>query len=90
MFGYSEYMHTTVTTINQPIYVVVDFSFPIISIRSFTWGGREYEVDGTNMFHIERNQQKSFYHFAVSSGGNSYELVYDPVMLDWRLEAIVN
>ena len=42
-----------------------------------------------NLFHIERDGNRRMYHFSVSSHGNSYELIYDPVKLEWKLGDIV-
>lgn len=91
MFGYGVYMQpTTATAINEAIYVTVDFSFPVISVLSFTWNKRTYEVESTNMFHIEKDHDRTLYHFAVSCSANCYELVYNPLTLEWRLETLIS
>lgn len=77
-------------SIQEPIKVVASFAPNKFKVHFFNWRDRSYQVESMNLFHIEKNGNKRLYHFAVSSQGNSYELVYDPITLDWQLKDIVS
>ncbi len=82
-------MEETKTQVEEPIKVIASFSPNRFKVHFFNWRERTYRVESMNLFHIERDGEKKMYHFAVTSRGNSYELVYDPVKLDWQLGNIV-
>lgn len=76
--------------ISEPIRVLASFAESSIKIHFFHWRGRVYKVESMNMFHLEKDGDHKLYHFAVAVGGNSYELTYNPILLEWRLEEVVN
>jgi len=82
-------MEEVKTAIEEPIKVVASFSPSKFKVHFFNWRDRTYQVESMNLFHIERDGNKKLYHFAVTAQGNSYELVYNPVTLDWQLGDIV-
>lgn len=82
-------MENVKSTIKEPVKVVASFSPNKFKVHFFNWRDRTYQVQSMNLFHIARDGNKKLYHFAVTSGGNSYELVYNPVTLDWQLSDIV-
>lgn len=82
-------MEEVKTAIQEPIKVIASFSPHKFKVHFFNWRERTYPVETMNLFHIERDGNKKLYHFAVSSRGNSYELVFNPVTLDWQLAEVV-
>ncbi len=78
------------TNIEEPVKVIASFSPQKFKVHFFSWRDRTYQVQSMNLFHIARDGNKKLYHFAVTAAGNSYELVYNPVTLDWRLADIVS
>ncbi|MBI4947941.1 hypothetical protein HY844_00030 [Candidatus Berkelbacteria bacterium] len=81
-------MKDVVTAIAEPIKVVASFSSSSIRIHFFNWNDRIYKVDSVNLFHISQDGNTKSYHFSVSVGANSYELLFDPTTLSWRLENV--
>lgn len=81
-------MKDVVTAIAEPVKVVASFSGSKIRIHFFNWNDRIYKVDSVNLFHISRDGNTKNYHFSVSVGANSYELLFDPITLSWRLENV--
>lgn len=77
-------------SIRESVKVLASFQPKSIRIYFFSWRNRTYKVDSMNMFHISKDADKHFYHFAVSSCDNTYELVFDPSGLSWQLEEITN
>lgn len=75
--------------IEEPIKVVASFSPHKFKVHFFSWRDRTYQVESMNLFHIEKDGNKKLYHFAVSAEGNAYDLVYNPVTLDWQLADVV-
>lgn len=75
--------------VHEPIRVVASFDGPKVRLHSFEWRGRIYQVESVNLFHIEKDAKKSLYHFAVSSAGNDYDIVFDPISLSWKLQEVV-
>ncbi len=79
-----------VERVSEPIRVLASFSESAIKIHFFHWRERIYKIERMNLFHIERNGDTKLYRFAVSVKGNSYELSYNPINLEWRLEEVVS
>ncbi|MFH0852972.1 MAG: hypothetical protein V1853_01020 [bacterium] len=52
---------------------------------AFHWGKNRYQVDKVNLTYRRRDGGKLYYHFAVSSGGNTFDLCFDSVTLEWYL-----
>ncbi len=78
------------TRVGESVKVVASFSPNRFKVHFFNWRDRTYQVQSMNLFHIARDGNKKLYHFAVTAAGNSYELVYNPVTLDWQLEGVVS
>ena len=76
--------------VTEPIRVLASFAENKIKIHFFNWRDRIYKVDSMNLFHIEKDGTKKRYHFAVSVEGNSYQVSYDPITLQWQLEEVVS
>jgi hypothetical protein len=75
--------------LGESIRVVASFDGPKIRLHSFEWRERIYQVESVNLFYIEKDAKKSLYHFAVSTGGNDYDIVFNPINLTWFLQEIV-
>lgn len=75
--------------VHEPIKVLASFAENKIAIHFFNWRERIYKVKSVNMFHIEKDGTKKLYHFAVTVEGNSYELVYNPITLEWIVEEVI-
>jgi hypothetical protein len=73
----------------EAVKVLASFDKANLKIYFFSWRNRTYKVDTINMFHISRDGDKRYYHFAVSSGPNTYELMFDPGRLRWQLTEAV-
>ena len=78
-----------IDTIDEPVKVLASFALPNIKIHSFFWRDRIYKVEATTMFHIANESNRKIYHFSVSSGGNAYDLAFDPISLSWLLTSAV-
>ncbi|MFA4858344.1 MAG: hypothetical protein WC901_05280 [Candidatus Margulisiibacteriota bacterium] len=53
--------------------------------RWFVWEGRKYDVQSINYIWDDRNGEEKITYFAVSCGGNCYELAYHTGQMVWRL-----
>lgn len=89
--------------IGERIRVLASFAPHKILIHFFNWRDRNYRVDKANLFHIEKNNNRSLYHFAVTateggnsersrtgSSGNDYQVVFNPTTLEWYLRDVVS
>jgi len=76
--------------IGERVKVLASFAPEKLTVHFFSWRERTYKVDSMNLFHVEKDAEHQIYHFAVSSLGNTYELTFDPVSLDWQLRDIVS
>ncbi|OGD61049.1 hypothetical protein A3A71_02310 [Candidatus Berkelbacteria bacterium RIFCSPLOWO2_01_FULL_50_28] len=83
-------MEETKQEVGERIRVLASFAPHKILIHFFNWRNRNYRVDTANLFHIEKSNNRSFYHFAVSAAGNDYQIVFNPTTLEWYLRDIVN
>ncbi len=83
-------MENAKTAIKEPVRVIASFGPNKFKVHFFNWRDRTYQVQSMNLFHIARDGNKKLYHFAVTAAGNSYELVYNPVTLDWQLSDVVS
>ena len=54
----------------------------------FFWNNRQIKIDKVNLVHTTKDGANPNYHFSVSSGGNFYQLGFDPIKLSWFLEAV--
>ena len=79
----------TVEEIGERVKVLASFAPEKLIVHFFSWRGRTYKVDSMNLFHVERDADRQIYNFAVSAGGNTYQLTFDPVSLDWQLKDIL-
>ena len=78
-----------VQEVGERIKVLASFAGPKVRIHFFSWRGRTYKVDSMNLFHIEKDAQRQIYQFAVSAIGNTYQLTFDPITLEWQLRDVV-
>lgn len=76
--------------IGERVKVLASFTPKKIRIHFFAWRDRTYKVSSVNLFHIAKDGDRKFYHFAVSAAGNSYLLVFDPVTLEWKLAEVID
>lgn len=74
--------------INERVSVVAIFKNGQAVPHSFRWRGRKYLVEKVNLVHEEKRGKEILFCFSVSSGGNSYELIFDNLHLTWTLEKI--
>lgn len=74
----------------ERVRVLASFAPKKIRIHFFSWRERTYKVDSVNLFHIAKDNDRNFYHFAVSAAGNSYLLIFDPVTLEWKLVEVID
>jgi hypothetical protein len=75
--------------VGDKIRVLASFAERKIQIHFFHWHDRIYKVETTNLFHIEKDGNAKYYHFAVSSQGNDYQIAFNPVTLEWQLKDVV-
>ena len=75
--------------VRERVKVLASFTNFKITIHFFSWRDRTYKIDSMNLFHIERYGKRLIYNFAVSSNGNSYQLTFDPITLEWQLKGVV-
>jgi hypothetical protein len=54
----------------------------------FDWRRRKYEVRQVTSTWEERQGAATLFHFAVSDGGNLFELTYNAMAHTWRLAAV--
>ncbi len=80
----------TVQEVGEDVRVLASFAGFKVTIHFFSWRGRTYKVDSMNLFHIEKDAQRQIYNFAVSALGNTYQLTFDPVTLEWQLKDVVS
>ena len=76
--------------IQEPIRVIASFNGPKVKLHSFEWRNRIYKVDSVNLFHIEKDADRRLYHFNTSSGGNDYDIVFNPANLSWKLQEVID
>jgi hypothetical protein len=74
--------------LSEPINVWVFFKKSAIKPHTFFWNKRQIKIDSINLVHSSKNGSSVFYHFAVSSGGNFYQLRFDTKDLKWFLEGV--
>jgi len=75
--------------VGERVKVLASFAGFKITIHFFSWRGRTYKVDSMNLFHIEKDAEHQIYNFAVSALGNTYQLTFDPVTLEWQLKDVL-
>lgn len=75
--------------IGEGVKVLASFNATKLVVHFFSWRGRTYRVESMNLFHVEKDADRQIYNFAVSSGGNTYQLTFDPVSLDWQLRDVL-
>lgn len=75
--------------VGERVKVLASFAGFKITIHFFSWRGRTYKVSSMNLFHIEKDAQHQIYNFAVSAVGNTYQLTFDPITLEWQLKDIL-
>jgi len=74
--------------LTEPINVWAFFENGKLKPKIFLWHGRQIKIDTINFVHTTKHGFSPAYHFAVSSGGNFYQLAFDTVGLKWFLEAV--
>ncbi|MCR4278123.1 MAG: hypothetical protein NUV80_01595 [Candidatus Berkelbacteria bacterium] len=79
-----------VQEVGEKVKVLASFAGFKITIHFFSWRGRTYKVDSMNLFHVEKDAQHQIYNFAVSALGNTYQLTFDPVTLEWQLKDVLS
>lgn len=79
---------TAVEEINEPIKVLASFDAGRLRLHTFLWNDRIYKVDRFNLLHISKDGAGQRYHYCVSSAGSDYQLRFNPIDLEWRLEKV--
>ncbi len=88
-FGfYSGYLKKVYEDIAEQIAVVAVFKNGHALPHSFDWRGRRYRVEAVNLEHQEKRGDDLIFCFALTAGGNSYELSFNSHLLTWTLEKI--
>ncbi|HCJ52478.1 MAG: hypothetical protein A2898_04345 [Candidatus Kerfeldbacteria bacterium RIFCSPLOWO2_01_FULL_48_11] len=77
-----------VERMREPIRVVVDFDGVKVRPLAFLRAGKRYDVERVNLVYRKRVGSRYVWCFAVSDGGNTYGLEYDPERLIWVLSEI--
>lgn len=72
----------------DPVNVWVFFKKGEITPHVFFWNKRRITIDKINLVHQSRDGANTRFHFAVSSGGNFYQLGFDSGDLKWFLEKV--
>lgn len=69
----------------DPIGVLVAFRDRQVTPIAFHWGKKRYRVERVNLAYRRRDGNKLYYHFAVSSQDNTFDLCFDTIRLEWCL-----
>lgn len=74
-----------ITEIGEPIEVGVVFKEAGPRPVWFVWKGRKYPVERVTYRWKEKSGDSWHYCFSVFDGANTFELIYDSKLLQWKL-----
>ncbi len=77
------------TDIGETVRVGAVFSGAAVQPRWFDWQQRRYDITTVTYRWQSRMGEALLAHFAVSAGGNLYELSFNRQTLQWRLEKAI-
>lgn len=83
-------MREVVQEIGERVRVLASFAGSKITVHLFNWRDRTYKVDSMNLFHIQKDADRQIYNFAVTAVGNTYQLTFDPITLEWQLKDVLS
>lgn len=76
--------------IDEQIEVDIVFLKRGVVLRSFSWGGRVYQIHELSMIHHEWRGREKVYFFSVSDGVNFFRLRFSTDNMAWWLEEMYN
>ena len=76
------------TAVNEPIEVGAVFRKSGIRPVWFLWQGRKYPVERVTYRWKEKVGESWLHSFSVFDGANTFELIYDSKLLQWKLGRI--
>lgn len=76
------------TTVNEPIKVLVKFIGNKILPIAFDWQNRRYKIDQVNLIHVAKKGNNKLYFFSVSDKANFYRLCFNTGDLSWELNEV--
>lgn len=74
--------------IDEPIEVLVNFTFGGPIPLYFTWRKREYNIESVNFIHTSNEGNIPLVHFAVSTQTETYKIIFNTKDLTWTLDEI--
>jgi len=74
--------------VNEPIEVVVRFSYKTIVPFIFRWRKRTYRVKNVNLAHKGKVGEERWYYFSVSDNTNYFKLAFNSTTLKWYLDEL--
>jgi hypothetical protein len=76
------------TIIEEPISVGVVFSSGKITPKFFVWKEKRHPVEKITFLWNSKEGSAQIFHFAVISNGSVYEISYNLVTSNWKLDKI--
>lgn len=73
------------TEINEPVEVGAVFRRNGVRPVWFIWKGRKYPIERVTYRWKEKVGERWVYFFSVFDGQDTFELVYDSKLLEWKL-----
>lgn len=67
----------------ESIGVLVAFRGRKVEPVAFHWGRHKYRVERVNLAYRRRDAGHLYYHFAVTSADQTYDLCFDPQAMEW-------
>jgi|WetSurMetagenome_2_1015567.scaffolds.fasta_scaffold792814_1 hypothetical protein len=76
------------TIIDEPISVGVVFSSGKINPKFFVWKGKRYPVERITFLWDSKEGSAQIFHFATINNGSVYEISYNLITSNWKLDKI--
>jgi len=73
------------TEIHEPVEVAALFRKTGLRPVWFLWKGRKYPIEKITYRWKEKTGDHWVYSFSVFDGANTFELIYDSKLLEWKL-----
>ncbi|MFZ5424803.1 MAG: hypothetical protein ACOZAO_03280 [Patescibacteria group bacterium] len=74
--------------VNDPIEILVNFTYAGAIPLYFTWKGTDYEIKDINFIHTSKEGDSLLYHFAVSTKNEAFKLTFNTKHLLWRIKEV--
>lgn len=74
--------------INEPIQVVAKFDKSKLYPLSFSWRGRDYQIQRIEFFHFRNQGATRLYFFSAVGVEANYQLIFNSQTFSWQLDKI--